>query len=82
MHFVFRRIGLEALGSNVHHRTRVGVESHPGDVHVHSIFSTALRKHASKMSLMRLRKPGTSSEKPNASVRIPGASAVRPRRGS
>ena len=33
--------------------------------------STALRMHASKMSLMRLRKPGTSSEKPNASVRDP-----------
>ena len=38
MHFVFRRIGPEALGADVHHRVRVGVGSHPGDVHVQSIF--------------------------------------------
>ena len=38
MHFVFRRTGPEALEADVHHRVRVGVESHPGDVHMHSIF--------------------------------------------
>ena len=45
MHFVFRRIGLKALGSDVHHRTHRLAHPHRAHVVTHPAVARRVQKH-------------------------------------